>query len=85
MMKSVAALATLAMVSMAKKSRWPRLVASYDEPEEDKDDMDDMDDDMKKVDYLALVEGLETTIKYPFDWRSKRGDCKGWVIESAES
>ena len=74
MMKSLAALATLATLSMAKKSKWPKLVVNYDV------EVDEDEEDTVRIDYLALVEGVPTTIKYPFDWRQKKTDCEGWII-----
>jgi len=74
MMKSLAALAALATMSMAKKGRWPKLIVDYDVP------VNEEDEDMVRVDYLALVEGVPAEIKYPFDWRQRKGECEGWVI-----
>ena len=73
-MKSIAALAALATVSMAKKDRWPRLIVDYDV------DVAEDEEGTVRVDYLALIEGVPAEIKYPFDWRQKKGECEGWVI-----
>ena len=73
-MKSIAALAALATVSMAKKDRWPKLVVDYDV------DVAEDEEGTMRVDYLALIEGVSAEIKYPFDWRQKKGECEGWVI-----
>ena len=63
MMKSLAAIATLAAMTMARRGG-PKLIVNYDFSAEGETATD-------KMDLLALMEGVPTTIKFPKDRRAR--------------
>ena len=76
MMKSFAAIATLAAMTMAR--RGPKLIVDYDFSAEG-------ETATEKMDLLALMEGVPTTIKFPKDRRARGSDatCTGWTLNTA--
>ena len=76
MMKSLAAIATLAAMTMARRGG-PKLIVDYDFSAEG-------ETATEKMDLLALMEGVPTTIKFPKDRRARGSDatCTGWTLNT---